>query len=286
MENLTLKELEIEDVKLLFEWAKEEGWNPGVNDATLCFEAFPSQFIGFFRKQELIAAGSIVNYKGDYGFMGLFIVKKEHRSKGIGKLLWEARKTRLLSQLKPGASIGMDGVKAMQSFYARGGFEICFTDERHVREGQSFLFSPKIQPFQQTETDFHLLSEYDQSCFGFNRTEFLKAWISNKTANTLLFKENGEIHGYAVMRKTFEGFKIGPLFADNEKIAEELYKACLTLGVGEKITIDIPTINSLALKLVQSYCTHISFECARMYFPSMPKNDFSKVFGITTLEFG
>lgn len=284
VENIELKELEIEDVKLLFEWAKDEGWDPGIEDAEICFAAFPKQFIGFFKEQDLIAAGSIVNYNGEFGFMGLFIVKKEQRSKGLGKLLWEARKTKLLACLNPGASIGMDGVKEMQSFYAKGGFKASFADERHVRVGQSFSFSHKIQPFQQT--DFHLLSEYDTSCFGFNRSEFLKAWIANKSANTLLYMENSELHGYAVIRKTYEGYKIGPLFAENEMIAEELYKACLTMGVGEKITIDIPTVNSLAIKLVQTYCTHLTFECERMYYPLKPNVDFSKVYGITTLEFG
>ena len=107
-QKVVLKKLVYENVEELFEWAKDEGWNPGINDAFVAFNAFPNDFIGYFIDDEMIAAGSIVNYGGEFGFMGLFIVKKEYRFNGLGNLLWHQRKSLLYSKLNQGASIGMD----------------------------------------------------------------------------------------------------------------------------------------------------------------------------------
>ena len=47
---------------------------------------------------------------------GLFIVKPEYRAMGIGRKLWYQRRDLLISRLHNNASIGMDGVVAMQPF--------------------------------------------------------------------------------------------------------------------------------------------------------------------------
>jgi hypothetical protein len=281
---VVLKKLIYENVEELFEWAKDEGWNPGINDAFIAFNAFPKDFIGYFIEDEMIAAGSIVNYGGEFGFMGLFIVKKEYRFKGIGNLLWHDRKSRLISKLNPGALIGMDGVESMQPFYSKGGFQKLFTDERHSLMGERFSFSKYVKNYDKRY--FDLLMEYDKLSFGFNRKTFLSYWLKNASAKSFVFVEEDNLKGYVVIRETVEGYKIGPLFADSKAIASELFKACLTEVEGQKVSIDIPTINPSAKQLLEEFNSEIVFECARMYYPKVPKCSFHTVFGITTLEFG
>ena len=74
------------------------------------------------RDGEVIGGGAITAYGGEYGFMGLFIVRPEFRGQGLGNTLWHARRERLIGRLRPGATIGLDGVFAMQGYYAKGGF--------------------------------------------------------------------------------------------------------------------------------------------------------------------
>ena len=78
---------------------------------------------GFHLNDQLVAAGAVVSYQGAFGFMGLFIVHPDFRGQGIGNKLWYLRRDLLLSRLNEGASIGMDGVVAMQPFYQKGGFD-------------------------------------------------------------------------------------------------------------------------------------------------------------------
>ena len=76
------------------------------------------------------------------------------------------------------------------------------------------------------------------------------------------------------------------MFADNDAIAEELYKACLNAAVGEPVFLDIPVINQGAVALVKKYGAKYTFECARMYYGDVPNIDTNKVYGITTFELG
>ena len=88
----------------------------------------PEGFFGFYLDDILIAGGAIISYQNEFGFMGLFIVHHDFRNKGIGKKLWYLRRDRLIDRLHSNATIGMDGVLDMQSFYSKGGFKIAFRD--------------------------------------------------------------------------------------------------------------------------------------------------------------
>jgi len=276
--------LDQEGVKTLVSWAANEGWNPGSNDAFAFYDADPDGFYGYSLDGELIGGGAVVSYGGRFGFMGLFIVRPEYRSLGIGKKLWYQRRDLLLSRLQPGAPIGMDGVVAMQPFYAKGGFTMQFRSERHQRMGEQFTLEPSIKVYH--DDFFAQICRYDSDCFGFSRPQFLKAWLEMDNAISFVFCENQKIRGVANLRKVNPGHKIGPLFADTPVIAEALYRACLSAAHGEMVFLDIPVVNTAAMAMVEKYRTEYVFECGRMYYGTPPELPLDKIFGITTFELG
>lgn len=284
LNNLQLQQLDLNGLKTLVNWAEAEGWNPGPKDAEVFFATDPEGYYGYYHNGELIAGGSIVSYNGRFGFMGLFIVKPEYRSAGIGKQLWHQRRDTLLSRLNDGASIGMDGVLAMQPFYNQGGFEIAFRDERYVRTGAAYEVHNNISPI--IEDDVDAILAYDADCFGFARPQFMQPWLFLPGNKTFKYTEDNIIKGFAVVRKLISGYKIGPLFADNAAIVEELYKAGLNAAQGEQLYIDIPVCNEAAVEMVSEYDAEYVFECARMYYGRPPKVDMYRVFGITSFELG
>lgn len=281
---LTLQRLDLQGVQTLIKWAEEEGWNPGPYDAEVFYETDREGFCGYYHNKELIAGGSIVSYSGELGFMGLFIVKPEYRSFGIGRQLWHQRRDSLLSRLKDGAPIGMDGVVAMQPFYAAGGFQTAFRDERYVRTGTAFKVHDHIAPV--LEKDVENILAYDTTCFGYARPQFMTPWLHLPGNITFQYVAEEKLKGFAVVRKLISGYKVGPLFADNGTIAEELYKACLNAVKGEQLYIDIPVVNEDAVRLMNNYDAACIFECARMYYGAPPAIDMTKVFGITSFELG
>lgn len=281
---IVFKKLQKNEVKTLVQWAKREGWNPGNDDYKAFWNADPDGFYGFFLAEKLIAAGTIISYNGAFGFMGLFIVLPEYRGHGLGKKLWYLRRDLLLDRLKSNATIGMDGVVAMQPFYEKGGFKIAFKDERYGCLGQKLSISNLISKIE--NADFDQIAHYDRQCFGFDRKDFLKSWINLPNSYAYKYTKNKKLLGFTVLRKVDSGYKIGPLFADDGEVAEELYKACLNSVLGEYVYLDIPVVNNGAVALVNKYKAEYVFECARMYYQNIPELPVNKIFGITTFELG
>lgn len=282
--SLQFQKLDYEGLQTLVQWAEHEGWNPGPNDAEVYWATDPDGYYGYFHNRELIAGGSIVSYNQEFGFMGFFIVKPEHRATGIGRKLWYERRDTLLSRLHPNATIGMDGVVDMQGFYQKGGFEIAFKDERYERIGKVFTIDSNISAI--TDKDIENILDYDKQCFGYSRPQFLQPWLKMPDNKTFKYLGNGKLLGFAIVRKANVGYKVCPLFAETPIVAEELYKACLNSVVGEPLYLDIPMVNSAAIDLVKKYEAKYVFECARMYLGTPPKVDTNKIYGITTFELG
>jgi GNAT superfamily N-acetyltransferase len=281
---LQFQKLDLSGLKILVSWAKEEDWNPGTYDAKIFYETDPDGFVGYYYEGNLIAGGSIVSYNGEFGFMGFFIVKPEYRAYGIGRKLWYQRRDTLLARLNEDASIGMDGVVDMQPFYRKGGFEIAFRDMRYERVGENFDIDKNITSIQ--EEDISSILEYDKQCFGFSRPKFILPWLKLPNNKTFKYIKDAELKGFAIVRKADVGFKICPLFADNECIAKELYKACLNSCVNEPLYLDIPEVNQGAINIIKEFDSKYVFECARMYYGNAPGIDVKKIYGVTTFELG
>jgi GNAT superfamily N-acetyltransferase len=276
---LTFKEFET-----LVNWAALEGWNPGLQDAALFWATDSEGFYGYFDGDTLIGGGSIVSYDGQFGFMGFFIVHTDYRTKGIGRTLWQQRRDTLLARLQPNAAIGMDGVVAMQPFYQKGGFKIAYRDERYEKTGCTYPTNPLVQPI--TKKDWEAVSALDLACFGVRRTRFLKLWLEASNTKAFQYTDNNNLLGFAVIRQCQNGYKIGPLFAENEAVAASLYERCLSEAIDEPVFLDIPVYNEAAVNLIQQYEATYVFECARMYYNTAPKTAIEKVFGITSFELG
>jgi ribosomal protein S18 acetylase RimI-like enzyme len=72
------------EVDLAIEWAAEEGWNPGINDADCFYSADKHGFLVGLLDNEPIATISVVKYGEHFGFLGLYIVKPKYRGRGYG----------------------------------------------------------------------------------------------------------------------------------------------------------------------------------------------------------
>lgn len=278
------------EVNELVEWAAREGWNPGLHDAELFWATDPAAFIAAELEGELIGGGAITSYNGEFGFMGLFIVRPEYRGRGLGNILWHARRERLLARLHPGASIGLDGVFEMQDYYAKGGFVF---SHRNIRFRAALPEHPATaSPVEGSDiialadVPFDQVLEYDSTCFPASRPVFLREWISQPDALALGCRRDGKLSGYGVVRRCKEGCKIGPLFADDPLTANALYTHFAGFAAGGPVFLDIPENNPAAVEFVRQHQMTEVFGCARMYLGPAPVLAHERIFGVTTFELG
>lgn len=281
---LIIRNMHREELDILVDWAADEGWNPGLSDAQIFWETDPEGFIAAEIDGELIGGGSIVSYDGQFGFMGFFIIHPDHRGQGLGNTLWHARLQRLIGRLQKPVLIGMDGVFDMQSYYAKGGFRFSARDLRFEGTGCSFQLPGGITDL--SAVPFTDIVSYDRAHFPAPRSDFLKHWLGQPNAHCLGLVHNGCLQGFGVMRPCRQGYKIGPLFADNPAVAEDIYKALSSRASGESIFLDVPENNPEAVALAQRHDMKEVFGCAKMYFGPEPNLPVQEIFGVTSFELG
>jgi GNAT superfamily N-acetyltransferase len=265
-------------------WAAAEGWNPGLDDADIFWETDPKGFVGLEMKGELIGSGSIVSYCNQFGFMGFFIMRPEFRNQGLGAQLWHERVRLLRTRLDPNASIGMDGVFTMQPFYSRGGFVFQYRTPR--MEGIGVYSTPDSRVVELSLIPFSQVQQFDQLHFGYDRTAFLKRWITPRNGLGMGFVRGNQLAAMGVIRPCLSGFKIGPLFAQDEESANAVFDALSSHATGKPIFLDTPECNPHARSLAQRKNMHEVFGCARMYLGTPPRLPVKHIYGITTFELG
>jgi GNAT superfamily N-acetyltransferase len=272
------------EVDVAVDWAAAEGWNPGLRDAAAFRAADPDAFVGVERDGELIATAALTSYGGEFGFIGFFIVRPELRGQGIGRSLWSPLCDALRARLRPGAAIGLDGVFAMQGFYAETGFRFAHRNLRMGGVVEATGDSTGLRPL--TDLPFADVAAYDRAHFGFDRGAFLREWIDPPGGRGLALVEDGALRGIGVARPCREGFKLGPLFADDDARAERLFGGLAGVASGTPIFLDVPELNPGALALADRHGLDEVFGCARMYLGQEPPLPWERIFGVTTFELG
>lgn len=277
-----IRNMQAEDLATAVEWAAREGWNPGLADAPAFFAADPRGF--FIGELDGKPVGTIsgVAYDHSFGFFGLYIVDPAYRGQGLGMAL-----TRRMLDYLGTRVIGLDGVVAQQDNYRRIGAQTAFVSLRCQGRGgggrpEGLTDLTNLEPAQMEA----LVEVYDARCFPAPRAAFLRAWVNYPGGTALGVVHEGSLRGYGVIRPCRQGWKIGPLFADDPADADLLYRGLAAAAPDDALFLDVPQNNPAAMELANRYGLEPVFETARMYINGRPRWAGHLVYGITTFELG
>ena len=273
-----IRQAKLADMKFLIEMSEQEGWMPGIYDAEKFFAADNNGFFIGELNNTPVACISAVKHEA-YGFIGFYVVKKEFRGQGLGIKLWQ----HALDYLGD-INIGLDGVVAQVENYTKFGFKLAHSNARYFGK-----FKPKIDESNIVTADkvnFEDLCKYDELHFGSGRKNFLKEWINKEKGFSVCYLENEIIRGFATCRETRIGFRIGPLFAENKDIAENLLLYLTSKIADNDFYLDINEDLKSAVELVEKLQMEKICELKRMYTKAQPKAKWDEVFGITSFELG
>ncbi|MQW90663.1 GNAT family N-acetyltransferase [Sinorhizobium saheli] len=269
------------ELDIIIDWAAREGWNPGLEDANAFWAADPQGYWVATEDDALAAAISIVRYGGHYAFLGLYIAEPAYRGRGIGLALW---KQAIASA--EGRTIGLDGVVARQDNYRKSGFA---WSHANIRYGGAVDVTepPGTHLIDAAPVHAAALIDYDRRFNPARRDAFLHEWTKQlPSRRSVVLLRDGTIAGYGTIRACRDGFKIGPLFADNETGADLIFRKLAAGAKGARVYLDIPEPNGSARALCARYNMKPVFETARMYRGPVPDLPLARIYGITTFELG
>jgi GNAT superfamily N-acetyltransferase len=278
---LSIRQMNRSDLDMAIDWAEVEGWNPGNHDADCFYATDPNGFFIGLLDNEPVAMVSAVAYGDSYGFMGFYIVKPEVRDKGYGVQLWDAG-LRYLA----GRCIGLDSVRPDLVSHKKPEFKPAYTNYRFAWiKDQQWAVNPEVVDL--AEVSFSIVAAYDYKVFAFSREDFLGKWITRPGTTALGVLKDDKLSAYGVIRECREGFKIGPLFADNAEYARALFEALTKEAeMGVPIFLDTPEKNAESVMFAQSLGMTEVFRTTRMYNKSEPTLPLDKWFGVTSFELG
>jgi len=286
MATFQIKAATQQEFSIAVEWAADEGWNPGLDDLSAFHAADSNGFLLGFADGRPVSCISVVRYGESFGFLGFYIVKPEFRGHNYGLRTWQAGLEHLADR-----TVGLDGVVAQQDNYRKSGFVLA---GRNVRYTGTIGALPDrsavggIQPI--TPTSLKDVTTYDRRFFPADRTAFTRHWAcpaDTKSRWGIQLVNDDTIQGFGVIRACRQGYKVGPLFADDREKAESILTAlCRPLPPSAEVSIDVPEDNTEAVDLAHSIGFRANFETARMYKGQTPHLPIDQTFGITTFELG
>lgn len=268
------------ELDLAVDWAAGEGWNPGLHDADCFYAVDPNGYFMAFHGGNPIGSISAVAYDAAFGFIGFFIVKPPYRGGRVGLELGRHALNYLGTR-----NAGIDGVEKKVKNYIHYGFTLAGRTIRYEGRGIAGKVSADCRPV--AEVPFDQLAAYDRRHFPAPRAPFLARWISQPGGAGFAVMRGPSLAGYGVIRACRQGYKIGPLFADDPAIAESLLRRlAAAVKPGEPLYLDVPEINAAGVSLALRYHMKPVFKTARMYNRAAVNLPMPSIFGVTTFELG
>lgn len=290
MTELIIKPAGVKDFSIAVDWAAAEGWNPGLEDLEVFHATDPQGFLMGWLDGQPVSSISVVQYGPGFGFLGFYIVHPDHRGTGAGLATWNAGIEYLGDR-----TIGLDGVVDQQENYRRSGFEFAGRNVRFTGvPGRTGGTGGKSDIRDFAPSDEAALLAYDRPFFPAARKAFTRRWIrpgADGSRRTKLALRDGEVAGYGVIRACRSGYKVGPLFAEDDRTARDLFTALcgdlpLKGAAGGEVSLDVPESNKAALDLAGDFGLQPVFETARMYRGEIPQLPWARSFGLASFELG
>ena len=136
------------------------------------------------------------------------------------------------------------------------------------------------------DVPWQMVVAFDDRHVAAPRHTFLHRWLNAPGSMGVGVVSDGHLVGMASMRACRNGYRFGPVHADTPQVADATIRALLSRIPGEPVQIDIPEPNEAGLAIAARLGMTESFGCARLYFGEAPELPTSRIFGVTSFEFG
>ena len=292
---LEIKPFTSSDLDFVTGLAREQGFAPGVGDIEIYANTDRQGIWLAWENNQPLGCIAAVTYNPGYAFIGLFVVKQDHRGQGIGHRLWR----HALQTLNSVECIGLEAAVQMVGFYEKAGFQkdcvttrrqmLCLSDQSN-NPNTTLLHRSDINVVSLRDISLEAIQRYDERHEISPRPHFLELWLRHKAGEVFVAMDTkGECHGYVRIRPCLlpigDGWRVGPWLAEDAGMASLLLNNAMDRHKGV-VLIDTPGHNHSAKTLTTAKGFKPMGSTVRMYKGVIPKGHDRNVYGLACLELG
>ncbi len=276
-ENVFLKELTTRDTGQAIRLSDAERWNQTRKDWDLLIQNPQNVCLAAEADGKIIGTATAINYDNEVIWIGMVLVNRKYRGKGVSKMLLSG----LFDALGSCRSIKLDATPAGQPVYQKFGFHSEYVIQRMTISSVSaktLSFDDEFLECVQSNNISEII-EYDRQVFGAYRKQLIEFLIESDPENAWMVKREGKIHGIALGRKGSRFQQIGPVLASSTEDAQKLIAKFLSGLEGQSVVVDILDDKKELMNwlIILGFSQQRHF--VRMYqnenpFPGMPENQF------------
>jgi len=285
IESMKVRKMLSSDMESLMRLKNAEKWNQREKDWELLISYKNSVNLVAELDDKIVGSITGINYANTVAWIGMMLVEKEYRGRGISKRLLNET----IELLKDCESIKLDATPTGQPVYKRIGFLDEFTIYRMTNptvSGISISFSD-YRPEKANIEDLDEICNLDKIIFGADRSQLIHWLFDDSPELAWLIRENQIITGFCLGRKGLHFTQIGPVYASSDAAVKAILQSVLKQIPGKAAVIDLHADKTGILEWLKqiNFTPQRPFE--RMYLNHNPHPGISeKQYGICGPELG
>lgn len=208
---IIIRKMQTADIDAAMTLSMAEGWNQTQNDWSFFINDAASVTVGAEYNGQIIGTTAAVNYSGKMVWIGMVLVHKAYRGKGISKLLLN----HILETTQDIAPAKLDATIQGQQVYAKLGFEEEYRIARLINPAvaEIAIQDAGTIPTQFSPDDLSEVLKMDASVFGADRSRLLTIVAGICPHKAWVIKKDNRITGFALGRNGSKYHHIGPVAA-------------------------------------------------------------------------
>jgi ribosomal protein S18 acetylase RimI-like enzyme len=265
---VNIRPMQLNDVAYSLLLSEAEGWNQTEKDWNRLASDPQNICLVAENRNSIIGTATAMNYANDIAWIGMVLVARDYRGRGISKILL----SHLLSHLGSCRSVKLDATPAGQPVYEKFGF----TGEYLIYR-MTNLCLENFQPEKADNlalpvqlSDIPEITALDHKLFGAERLSLIASLIRDSPEKAWSMKQNGRITGFALGRQGRKYHQIGPVFAPSFNDARELISTALSGLHQQAVVIDVLSDKEELIRWLNSLGFSSQRHFIRMYLRTNP----------------
>ncbi len=237
MSDIYLRQMKVSDLGALMHLKNAEGWNQTEADWLFLLNHNPELCFVACMAGEVVGSVTAVNYNDTVAWIGMMLVRRDVRGRGISKQLLST----VIEKLQSCDVIKLDATPAGQPVYQKLGFVAEFELLRMTGDHLVSL-SKQTEPAglrRMQSTDLLEVVSLDASVMGTGRPDLIQRLFQENPDFSCTVRNTDGLAGAALVRRGTRFNHIGPVQATSVVDAKILISTLVDQLRGESIVLDV-----------------------------------------------